>query len=45
MIISELITLLENDKKRLWDLPIHYIDFQDSPMYEWESYELFYNLH
>ena len=44
MKISELITLLEQDKERLWDLPIHYVDFSDSPMFDWESYEWEYKL-
>lgn len=45
MKLSELITLLEEDKKRLWDVEISYIDFSMTPMFDWEVDEYWYNLH
>jgi hypothetical protein len=44
MKISELITLLEQDKERFWDLPIHYIDIIWETMRQWEQEEWKYIL-
>lgn len=39
MKLSELVTLLEEDKKRFWDIDIDWIDFNGDPYFGWDNKE------